>query len=83
MAESCLQAAIWHLLIVTLGAASPGYVGYPRLTLCPSDRCHLPYRTPSLFLVLLKEKFNFSKEKLELFEICLGKYLPLINCTVY
>lgn len=57
VAESCLQATIWHLLVVTLGSASPGYVGYPRLTLWPSDRCHLPYRTPSLFLVLLKEKF--------------------------
>lgn len=79
VAESFLQATIWHLLIITLGSASPGYMGYPRLTFWSSDRCHLPYRTPSLFLVLLKEKFYFS----ELFEICLGKYLPLINCAVY
>lgn len=79
MAESCLQATIWHLLIITLGSASPGNMGYPRFTFWSSDRCHLPYWTPSLFLVLLKEKFYFS----ELFEICLGKYLPLINCAVY
>lgn len=69
MAESSLRATIYHLLSVAMGSASPGYMGYPSLTMSgPVVGATFADWAPVCPLPLYKGKACFS----ELPGVCLG-----------
>lgn len=57
VAESCLLLTICRLLSISLGSASPGYLGYPKLTISgPMIGATFADWTPVLFLIPLEEE---------------------------